>query len=73
MSVHELRILAETANGYIFACECGARGEPDTDRQSSLDAYDDHVNAQPGNSRKLPTQPLLRGARRSCDKNASGR
>jgi hypothetical protein len=49
MSVHELRTLAETSAGYVFACECGAHGEPDPDRQSSLDAYEEHVNAQAGN------------------------
>jgi hypothetical protein len=48
MSDHGLRILAETANGYVFACECGARGEPDTDRQSALDAYDNHVKQLTG-------------------------
>jgi hypothetical protein len=44
--VHELRLVAESDAGYVFTCTCGARGEPDPDRQSALDAFEQHAAAQ---------------------------
>ena len=46
MAVHALRTLAETAAGYAYSCECGARGQPDPDRQYALDAYEAHAAQQ---------------------------